>query len=112
MSCGAGDGPTCMLIVAGHLIVDPAERDDYAANCVKVVELARAAPGCLDFAITADTADHSRIDPDRVPVAMVQTVRSTTFSSPTYMEIHEGPPADGDFLTDRVRRRPAAWSSR
>jgi quinol monooxygenase YgiN len=51
-----------MLIVAGHLIVDPAERDDFVANCVKVVELARAAPGCLDFAITADTVDQSRID--------------------------------------------------
>ncbi|MEN3267885.1 antibiotic biosynthesis monooxygenase [Pseudonocardia sp.] len=24
--------------------------------------MARAAPGCLDFAITAETADHSRID--------------------------------------------------
>jgi quinol monooxygenase YgiN len=51
-----------MLIVAGHLTVDPAERDDYVAKCVKVVELARAAPGCLDFAITADIVDHSRID--------------------------------------------------
>jgi quinol monooxygenase YgiN len=51
-----------MLIVAGYLIVDPAERDDFVANCVKVVELARAAPGCLDFAITADTVDQSRID--------------------------------------------------
>jgi quinol monooxygenase YgiN len=51
-----------MLIVAGYLIVEPAERDHYVAKCVNVVELARAAPGCLDFAITADTVDHSRVD--------------------------------------------------
>lgn len=51
-----------MLIVAGHLIVDPVERDQYVADCVKVVELARAAPGCLDFAICADAVDPARID--------------------------------------------------
>ena len=52
-----------MLIVAGHLIVDSAARDGYVADCVPVVEAARAAPGCLDFSITADT-----VDPDRVLV--------------------------------------------
>jgi quinol monooxygenase YgiN len=51
-----------MLIVAGHLIVDPATRDAYVAECVRVVELARSAPGCLDFAVTADTADPARVN--------------------------------------------------
>ena len=50
-----------MLIVAGHLIVDPATRDSYVAECVPVVQHARSAPGCLDFAITADTVDPARI---------------------------------------------------
>jgi quinol monooxygenase YgiN len=51
-----------MVIVAGHLVVDPAQRESYLADCVSVVEQARRAPGCLDFAITADLIDPGRID--------------------------------------------------
>ena len=50
-----------MLIIAGHLVVGAAGRDAYVAGCVPVVEAARAAPGCLDFSITADSADAARI---------------------------------------------------
>ncbi|MGQ0775781.1 MAG: putative quinol monooxygenase [Pseudonocardiales bacterium] len=51
-----------MLIIAGRLRVDPADRDAYVRDCVAVVEQARAAPGCLDFAITADTVEADRIN--------------------------------------------------
>ncbi|WP_344424607.1 antibiotic biosynthesis monooxygenase family protein [Pseudonocardia ailaonensis] len=51
-----------MLIVAGHLLVDPSARDAYVAECRAVVESARAAAGCLDFTITADTADPARVN--------------------------------------------------
>lgn len=51
-----------MVIVAGHLIVDPAQRESYLADCVSVVEEARKAPGCLDFTIAADLVDPGRID--------------------------------------------------
>ncbi len=50
-----------MVIVAGHLIVDPERRAAYLAGCVRVVERARRAPGCLDFAISADLLDPGRI---------------------------------------------------
>ena len=50
-----------MLIIAGHLVVDPTERDAYVAECVTVVAAARRAPGCLDFSITADSVDPARI---------------------------------------------------
>jgi quinol monooxygenase YgiN len=50
-----------MLIIAGHLIVDPAERDVYVAGCDEVVRAARAAQGCLDFTITADPVDPARV---------------------------------------------------
>jgi quinol monooxygenase YgiN len=49
-----------VVIVAGHLIVE--ERDAYLAGCVDVVRQARAAPGCLDFAISADPLDPRRIN--------------------------------------------------
>lgn len=50
-----------MVIVAGHIVVDPQQRESYLADCVNVVEQARRAPGCLDFSITADLVDSGRI---------------------------------------------------
>ena len=50
-----------MLIIAGELRVAAEERDRYVADCVSVVRAARAAAGCLEFAITADTATADRI---------------------------------------------------
>ena len=51
-----------MVIVAGHLLVAPEQRDEYLAGCVAVVEQARAARGCLDFALSADLVDAGRIN--------------------------------------------------
>jgi quinol monooxygenase YgiN len=51
-----------VVIVAGHLIVDPAQRDDYLSGCVDVVRAARAAEGCLDFALSADLVDAGRVN--------------------------------------------------
>ncbi|MEU8708414.1 antibiotic biosynthesis monooxygenase [Streptomyces sp. NPDC048565] len=51
-----------MVIVAGHIVVDPQLRESYLAGCVSVVELARRTSGCLDFAIAADLVDSGRIN--------------------------------------------------
>ncbi|HTF46134.1 MAG TPA: antibiotic biosynthesis monooxygenase [Pseudonocardia sp.] len=51
-----------MLIIAGHLIVDAADRDRYVADCLPVVQAARVAGGCLDFSLTADSLDPARIN--------------------------------------------------
>ncbi|MGY1639346.1 antibiotic biosynthesis monooxygenase [Geodermatophilus sp. SYSU D00742] len=51
-----------MIIVAGHLTVRPEDRAAHLAGCRAVVQQARAAPGCLDFAVTADLLDDGRID--------------------------------------------------
>jgi quinol monooxygenase YgiN len=51
-----------MVIVAGHITVEPQQRESYLAGCVGVVEQARRAAGCLDFAITADLIDPSRVN--------------------------------------------------
>ena len=51
-----------MLIVAGHLVVDPQDRDDYLSGCVEVVRQARRATGCLDFSISADMLEPGRIN--------------------------------------------------
>jgi quinol monooxygenase YgiN len=51
-----------MVIVAGHITVDPEQRESYLAGCMSVVERARRADGCLDFAITADLLDPGRVN--------------------------------------------------
>ncbi len=50
-----------MVIVAGHLVVEPAQRARYLASCKDVVEQARGTTGCLEFSITADLLDPARI---------------------------------------------------
>jgi quinol monooxygenase YgiN len=40
----------------------PRQRESYLAGCVSVVEQARAAAGCFDFAITADPIDPGRVN--------------------------------------------------
>jgi quinol monooxygenase YgiN len=51
-----------MVIVAGYVAVEPQQRESYLAGCVSVVERARGAAGCLDFAITADLIDPGRVN--------------------------------------------------
>lgn len=51
-----------LVIVSGHLIVDPTERESYLADCVSVVQQARSARGCLDFSLSADLLEPGRIN--------------------------------------------------
>ncbi|MCX4822597.1 antibiotic biosynthesis monooxygenase [Streptomyces sp. NBC_01142] len=51
-----------MLIVSGRLHVAAEARDAYLADCHEVVTQARSAPGCLDFALSPDLLDPTRIN--------------------------------------------------
>ncbi len=51
-----------MVIVAGHITVEPAERAAYLQGCRAVVRSARGAAGCLDFTVSADLLDPARIN--------------------------------------------------
>ena len=51
-----------MIIVAGFLKVDPAERENFLIECVEVARAARAAEGCLDFHLSADPIDLDRVN--------------------------------------------------
>lgn len=51
-----------MLIVAGHLVLDPADREAHVEASAEAVRLARAAAGCLDFAVSADPVDPARVN--------------------------------------------------
>ena len=62
MTSTRGPGLPGMLIVAGHLVVDPADRDAFLTESARAVALAREAAGCLDYAVTADTLDPRRVN--------------------------------------------------
>jgi quinol monooxygenase YgiN len=50
-----------MVIVAGHITVDPEQRESYLAGRMRVVEKGRRLDGCFDAAITADLLDRGRV---------------------------------------------------
>ncbi|BDX32039.1 hypothetical protein TUM20985_25860 [Mycobacterium antarcticum] len=83
------------VIVAGHLTVAPGDRNAYLAGCVDVVRQARAAPGCLDFAVSPDLLDPSRINVYRHPPTDVNDGRR-----PTSGGWRAGRPANGRRFTD------------
>ena len=49
-----------MIIIAGILRVDPADRDAYLAVVAEATTLARNAAGCRDFAQSPDPLDAGR----------------------------------------------------
>jgi quinol monooxygenase YgiN len=51
-----------MIVVAGWIRVAADHRQAYLEGCAPVVGAARAAQGCLDFAISADLIDAERIN--------------------------------------------------
>lgn len=51
-----------MLIIAGTLNLDAADRERYLAAVADVARQARSAPGCLDFVQAADPIEPGRIN--------------------------------------------------
>lgn len=51
-----------MIIVAGFLRMDPDQRASYLEKCEGVVRAGRAAPGCIDFHLSADPLEADRIN--------------------------------------------------
>ncbi len=51
-----------MIIVAGHLRVEPRNRETYLRSCIEVARIARATPGCIDFRLSPDPIDDDRIN--------------------------------------------------
>jgi quinol monooxygenase YgiN len=51
-----------VIVVAGALYVDQHVRTEFLMGCRAIVEQARTAEGCLDYALSADVLDPSRIN--------------------------------------------------
>jgi quinol monooxygenase YgiN len=50
-----------MLIVAGTFEVDPKQRDEFIAARINSMRTARSEAGCLDYVLSADPVDASRV---------------------------------------------------
>ncbi len=50
-----------MLIVAGHFEVDPADQEAFIAGRVESMKATRTETGCLEYAMTADPLDPTRV---------------------------------------------------
>jgi quinol monooxygenase YgiN len=50
-----------MLIVAGHFEVDPADQAAFVESKVDAMKRTRAEAGCLEYAMTADPLDPTRV---------------------------------------------------
>ena len=59
-----------MVIIAGHLLVEPAEGDAYVDAMRDLVTRARAFDGCIHLAITADSVDPDRTNTSRSGVTL------------------------------------------
>jgi len=51
-----------MIIVTGHLVVAPEERDRVVELSREAVVAARATTGCIDFAVSTDSAEPDRVN--------------------------------------------------
>lgn len=50
-----------MLIVAGHFVVDPADQAAFVAGRHEAMRATRAEAGCLEYVVTADPIDATRV---------------------------------------------------
>jgi quinol monooxygenase YgiN len=50
-----------MLIVAGHFVVDPADRDAFLAGRADSLRATRTEGGCLEYVMSADPIDETRV---------------------------------------------------
>ena len=50
-----------MLIVAGHFVVDPADREAFVAGRAEAMVATRTEDGCLEYVMAADPVDPTRV---------------------------------------------------
>lgn len=91
-----------MIIVSGTIHVRSGARNDFLRQSAEAVSAARQTPGCIDFAVSADT-----VDPDRV------NVYEAWDSEPSLLAFRgEGPGADlSSFIVSASVRRHVVASS-
>ncbi|WP_420113552.1 putative quinol monooxygenase [Pseudactinotalea sp.] len=93
-----------MIIIAGHTLVDAADRDANVAAFRGLVTRAREADGCLHFSMTADSVDPGRTnmleiwrDADALD-AWRKRARGPRATKPHHVDVKRYDAADGGPL--------------
>lgn len=76
-----------MIVVVGHLTIDPAQRDAAVAAIAAAETATRAEDGNLEYRFSADLADPARINATEV------------WESREQMDAHMSSPALAEFMT-------------
>jgi quinol monooxygenase YgiN len=50
-----------VIIVAGHFVVDPEQRDQFLHSRAEVMQRSRSEAGCITYAFTPDPLDAGRV---------------------------------------------------
>jgi quinol monooxygenase YgiN len=50
-----------VIIVAGHFVVDPGQRDEFLASRADVTRTSRSEAGCITYAFSPDPLDPGRV---------------------------------------------------
>lgn len=92
-----------MIAVAGHLLVDPRDRDRYVRASRDLVERARHTPGCLDLSISADSVDLARINNFELWASQddLDSFRAKADPPDTGIEIHDA--SMKEYVIDHAR---------
>ena len=96
-----------MVIVAGHVTVDPEQRESYLAGCMSVVEKARRGDGCLSVSV-------SRVRHRRraaLPGALDEAHWSVPGAHPSFSRTRFGSALTTRSYESSIRSR-TSWSGR
>jgi quinol monooxygenase YgiN len=50
-----------VIIVAGHFVVDPSQREEFLRSRADVMRISRSEPGCITYAFSPDPLDPGRV---------------------------------------------------
>ncbi|HEY1644231.1 MAG TPA: putative quinol monooxygenase [Streptosporangiaceae bacterium] len=50
-----------MIIVAGHFVVDPGQREEFLRGRAEVMQASRSEAGCITYAFSPDPLDPGRV---------------------------------------------------
>lgn len=95
-----------MLIIAGHLLVAPDQRDTFVAQHLDLLQRGRQAPGCHDLAISADAVDPGRVNNYECWESDTDLAAWREVARPPALNI---PFLGGDMLTYHIARTAAVF---
>lgn len=91
-----------MIMIAGHIKVSAARRQEFVNAHSDLIQRARAYPGCLDLSISEDPVDPSRVN-------LMELWESESVLQ-EWRKIANPPKTDITFEDEQVQKHHIDWS--